>query len=62
MQPKAIETREEYRRALDKFSIVFQAMSRSLEADEADELAVLIKKYEDEHFVVGFPFNRTPGQ
>jgi HTH-type transcriptional regulator/antitoxin HigA len=52
---KKINTKKEYYKALKRFDEVFLAKSGTSESDEADVLALLIKDYEDRHFVIDIP-------
>jgi HTH-type transcriptional regulator / antitoxin HigA len=52
---KILKTKKEYQAALQRFEEVFQAKSGSAEGDEADVLALLIREYEDKHFVINAP-------
>lgn len=52
MQLKIIRTKKDYLGALERFEEIFQAKSGCPESDEADVLALLIKAYEDKHFVI----------
>lgn len=55
MHFKKLKTKKDYHEALERFEEVFQAKSGSKESDEADVLSLLIKDYEDEHFVFETP-------
>ncbi len=55
MHFKKLKTKKDYHEALERFEEVFQAKSGSKESDEADVLSLLIKDYEDEHFVFDTP-------
>jgi HTH-type transcriptional regulator/antitoxin HigA len=55
MQLKIIKTKKEYQLALKRFEQIFQAKPGSVESDEADVLAVLIKAYEDKNFIIQAP-------
>jgi HTH-type transcriptional regulator/antitoxin HigA len=50
-----IRTNKQYEEALEKFYTVFQAKIGTKESDEADLLALLIKDYEDKHFIINAP-------
>lgn len=56
MKLKILKTKKDYYAALSRFEEIFQAKPGSPESDEADVLSVLIKVYEDKHFVI-----QTPG-
>ena len=55
MQLKIIRTRKDYTGALERFEKIFQAKPGTVGSDEADVLALLIKTYEDKHFVIEAP-------
>jgi HTH-type transcriptional regulator/antitoxin HigA len=55
MHFKKLKSKKDYHEALERFEEVFQAKSGSKESDEADVLSLLIKDYEDEHFVFDTP-------
>jgi HTH-type transcriptional regulator/antitoxin HigA len=55
MHKKTIKTKKEYQKSLERFEEIFQAKNGSAESDEADVLALLIKEYEDKHFVINAP-------
>ena len=55
MQLKILKTKKDYLNALKRFEEIFQAKEGSLESEEADLLALLIKEYEDKHYVVQAP-------
>lgn len=52
MQLKIIKTKKYYHSSLEKFEELFGAKAGTRESEEADVLALLIKKYEDKHFVI----------
>lgn len=55
MRLKILKTKKDYLKALERFEEIFQAKSGSDESDEADILALLIKGYEDKHYVINAP-------
>lgn len=55
MQLKIIKTKKDYSKALERFEKIFQAKTGTPESDEADVLSLLIKDYEDKHFVIEAP-------
>jgi HTH-type transcriptional regulator / antitoxin HigA len=55
MKLKVIKTEEEYNLALKRLEVIFDAPVDSLEGDEAELLAVLIEKYEDEQYPIDAP-------
>ena len=52
---KKIKTQKDYSIALARFEKVFLAKSGTKESDEADLLALVIKDYEDRHYVFEVP-------
>jgi HTH-type transcriptional regulator/antitoxin HigA len=52
---KPIKTKKDYREALEQLETVFDAKKGSPQGDELEVLSILIEKYEDEHFPIGFP-------
>lgn len=55
MNIKVLKTEEDYTKALKRLEEVFHAPIDSIEGDEADLLAVLVEKYEDEHYPIEAP-------
>ena len=55
MTLKIIKTKKDYLLALERFEEIFQARPGSDENDEADVIALLIKEYEDKHFIIDAP-------
>lgn len=55
MPLKILKTKRAYQQALERFEELFQARSGTAESDEADVLALLIKDYEDKHYVIDAP-------
>lgn len=55
MRLKILRTKKDYLDALESFEEIFQAKTRTRESEEADVLALLIKEYEDKHYVIGAP-------
>ena len=52
---RPIKNEEDYARALEAIETVFDADEGTPEADQRDVLAVLIEKYEDEHYQIDLP-------
>lgn len=52
MDLKIIKTIEDYNSAIQRFEEIFSAKAGTPESDEADVLSLLIKDYEDKHFVI----------
>jgi HTH-type transcriptional regulator/antitoxin HigA len=55
MTIKPIKTKKDYQNALERLEAIFDAKKGSSEGDELEVLGILIEKYEDEHFPIGFP-------
>src|SRR6185312_12169137 len=55
MPIKILRTKKEYQESLGRFEDIFQAKAGTPESDEADVLALLIKDYEDRHYVIDAP-------
>ena len=55
MTIKPIKTKRDYQNALERLETIFDEKKGSSEADELEVLGILIEKYEDEHFPIGFP-------
>jgi HTH-type transcriptional regulator / antitoxin HigA len=55
MRLKILKTKKDYLRALERFEEIFQARAGTEQSDEADILALLIKGYEDSHYIINAP-------
>ena len=55
MQLRKIKSEADYETGLARFEAIFQAETGTPESDEADVLAILIKEYEEQHFVIEAP-------
>lgn len=55
MTLKLIKTEEDYRRALDRLEVIFDAKTGTPESDEADVLGLLIDEYEKKYFRIDAP-------
>ena len=55
MTIKPIKTEKNYQNALTRLESIFDSKKGSAEGDELEILGILIEKYEDEQFPVGFP-------
>jgi len=55
MMIKLIKTEREYSQAMSRLEKIFDAKKGTPESDELEVLGILIEKYEDEHFPIGFP-------
>jgi len=52
MELKILKTEEEFELALERLNEIFDAEPETPEGDEAEILALIIEKYEDEHYPV----------
>ncbi len=55
MTIKTIKTKKDYQNALKRLELIFDSKIGSTEGDELEILGILIEKYENEHFPIGFP-------
>lgn len=55
MALRIIKSKKDYHTALVRFEEIFQAKAGTLESDEADVLSLLIREYEEQHFVINAP-------
>lgn len=55
MPIKILKTKKDYQQSLKRFEEIFQAKSGTPESDEADVLALLIKDFEDRHYLIDGP-------
>lgn len=55
MNIKLIKTEEDYKSALSRLEVVFDAPTGTLESDEADVLALLVDEYEKQHYPIDAP-------
>ena len=55
MHLKKIKTKKDYTASIERFETIFQAREGTKESDEADVLAMLIKDYEEQHFIIDAP-------
>jgi HTH-type transcriptional regulator/antitoxin HigA len=55
MTLKILKTKKDYLTALTRFGDILQAKPGTKESDEADVLALLIREYEDKHYVINAP-------
>lgn len=55
MTIKPIKTEKDYQDALNRLDAIFDAGKNSVEGDELEVIGILIEKYENEHFPIGFP-------
>ena len=55
MTIKPIKTKKVYQNALERLELIFDSKKGSANGDELEILGILIEKYEDEYFPIGFP-------
>jgi HTH-type transcriptional regulator/antitoxin HigA len=55
MKVKLIKSEKEYKQALDRLDIIYDAAPDTPEGDEAELLVVLIEKYEDDNYQIEAP-------
>lgn len=55
MAIKPIKTKKDYQAAMDRLEVIFDAKPRTPEGDELEVLGILIDKYEQEHYPIGYP-------
>ncbi len=55
MHIKPIKTEKDYQAAMSRMKIVFDALPNTPEGDESEVLAILIEKYEEEHYPIEDP-------
>jgi len=55
MQLKILKTKKDYLKSAERFEEIFHAKPGSDESDEADVIALLIKEYEDKHYIIDAP-------
>lgn len=55
MNLKPIKTESDYKEALKRMEIIFDAPSDTLESDEADILGLIVDEYEKKHYPIEAP-------
>lgn len=55
MKLKPIKNEKEYQEALERLEIIFDSKKESSNGDELEILGILIEKYEEDNFPIGFP-------
>jgi HTH-type transcriptional regulator / antitoxin HigA len=55
MTVKPIKTKKDYQNALKRLEIIFDAKPGTTQGDELELLGILIDKYEQENYPIGFP-------
>ncbi len=55
MKLKILKTKTDYKKALNRIDTIFDAKPNTIRGDEFELLALLIDKYEEEHFPIDLP-------
>ena len=55
MNIKPIKTKKDYEQALERLEVIFDAKKGTAKGDELELLGMLVDKYENEKFPIGFP-------
>jgi len=55
MNMRPIKSEKDYRNALDRLEVIFDARVDTVEGDEAEILSLLIENYESEHYPIEAP-------
>lgn len=55
MAIKPIKTKKDYQAAMDRLEDIFDAKPGTPEGDELEVLGILIDKYEQERYPIGYP-------
>ncbi|APS40496.1 HTH-type transcriptional regulator / antitoxin HigA [Salegentibacter agarivorans] len=55
MKIKPIKTEKDYKQALERVEVIFDADSNSKEGDEAEILSLLVENYENQHYPIEAP-------
>jgi HTH-type transcriptional regulator/antitoxin HigA len=55
MELKPIKTEKDYRNALNRLEVIFDAPINTKEGDEAEILSLLVENYENEHYPIEAP-------
>ena len=55
MKLKLLKANKEYRTALERLEIIFDAAVNTIEGDEAEILSLLLENYENEHYAIEAP-------
>lgn len=55
MKLKPIKSEKDYRNALERLEVIFDAQTDTKEGDEAEILSLLIENYENEHYPIDAP-------
>ena len=55
MNIRPIKTKKDYQLAMNRLESIFDAKPGTTEGDELEVLGILIDKYEQEHYPIGYP-------
>ncbi len=55
MAIKPIKTKKDYQAAMNRLEVIFDAKPGTTEGDELEVLGILIDKYEQEQYPIGYP-------
>ncbi|MEC4084663.1 helix-turn-helix domain-containing protein [Myroides odoratimimus] len=55
MKLKPIKSEQDYKAALQRLELIFDALPGTQDSDELESLGILIEKYEKEHFTIDLP-------
>ena len=55
MTVRPIKTEKDYKNALNRLEVIFDAKPNTPQGDELKALGILIDKYEKEHYAIGAP-------
>ena len=55
MEIKPIRTDKDYKKALERLELIFDAKKNSKQGDELEVLGILIDQYENQHFPIELP-------
>jgi HTH-type transcriptional regulator/antitoxin HigA len=55
MAIKPLKTKKDYQAAMNRLEAIFDAKPGTPEGDELEVLGILIDKYEQEHYPIGYP-------
>ena len=55
MDIKPIKSQKDYEKSIQRLELIFDSKRGTIEGDELEILSILIDKYENENFPIGFP-------
>ncbi|AJH14553.1 helix-turn-helix domain-containing protein, partial [Myroides profundi] len=55
MKLKPIKSEQDYKAALERLELIFDALPETEDSNELESLGMLIEKYEKEHFPMDLP-------